>query len=415
MPTGERFLHSIHPFFRLGYRAIGVNRRAFFGKNRQLAMQPLADQKKTCPRCRKTVPRNHTTCEFCGYDLTSLIPPSVTDREYLAKDTWTQPNEDEASATSGVDRGSPRGPTSLGYEGRRPAEAAFKHTIDISSSRALYKREIDGPGPPASTVRKPSPPPASGIVEEASQAVKAPVGPSTGGSESPNPQTDFKDTTDASSNGLPAESTGSLRLGIGAEKSSLPPVPNALNSLAVTSVVLMAAWLLPDIWRDGLVFPISKLDTLQGADLFAALLRPMAGALCLGLVALPIKTKLRCIAATPVLMAALGLPIMINPLGASAESGIAVALSAFSIPTALVAFVTLKTKWGGHVTLMLIPASMFVLVFHGVSSGDIPPSLIAAYKAPFELWALTLGITACIGSLSMTSRQSPRSGDFNSR
>lgn len=415
MPARERFWHSIHPFFRLGYRAIGEYRRAFFGKNRQLAMQPLAAQKKTCPRCRKTVPRIHTTCEFCGYDLTSQIPPSVTDREYLAKDTWTQPNDDEASATSSIGRGAPPGSTSLGYEGRRPAEATFKHTIDISSSRALVNREINHLGPMASTVRRPSSPPSSGLIEDVSQAVKPPAGSSTGGFELPDPRTDFKDSAEAPSDALPAESTGSLRLGMGTEKSSLPPVPNSLNSLAVTSVVLMAAWLLPDIWRDGLVFPISKLDTLERPDLFAALLRPMVGALCLGLVALPIKTKLRCIAATPLLMAALGLPIMINPLGASAESGIAVALSAFSIPTALVAFVTLKTRWGGHATLMLIPASMFVLVFHGISSGDIPPSLIAAYKAPFELWALTLGITACIGSLSMTSRQSPRAGDFNSR
>ncbi len=178
-----------------------------------------------------------------------------------------------------------------------------------------------------------------------------------------------------------------------------PPVPNSLTSLAVTSVVLMAAWLLPDVWKDGPIFPISKLDLLHGLDLLAALAHPVAGALCLILVALPIKAKLRCLAAAPVLLAALGLPVIITPLAASAESGVAVALSALSIPAALVAFLALKTKPGGHITLMLIPGGMLALVLQGAASGSIPLSLVAAYKAPFELWALTFGITACLGNL----------------
>jgi hypothetical protein len=172
--------------------------------------------------------------------------------------------------------------------------------------------------------------------------------------------------------------------------------------LTVSSLLLIAAWLTPDVAADSYHFPWDRLRTAGAWEIAAVLAPPACGSLLLIAVLLPLPFRIRALFGRLVGPVAIVLPLL-GALAAVPVPGWIVAIAAVA-GAAVGAFLFARSKAAlGHLVLAALPAIMIALWLTGLFRGE-PAGFLAPFKAPLILFAGMLATAKSAAALLTLSK-----------
>lgn len=164
------------------------------------------------------------------------------------------------------------------------------------------------------------------------------------------------------------------------------------RALWVGGLLLLSAWIVPDVWSDRLVFPISSLATSRGADLAGLVAPPIAASALMALAVLRLEDRLWAALCLGAGLAGLALPLLLGAMALPVRSGVilAAALAAAGLSARLLA--RRSAAWSGWIPVALVPAGLLATALAGMAAGVWPAAHLAPLKAPLAILGAELAI-----------------------
>lgn len=172
------------------------------------------------------------------------------------------------------------------------------------------------------------------------------------------------------------------------------------KDLLVASLILILNWFLPDAWTTAPIFPIHSLWTSDSLfQTFGFLFPPLAGAVILTLVYLPLPAMAVLVVSMFLGLGALCVPLLSLPFVLPVSGGAVLLAMLIASLSSIIGFTVLDSKKIGYFALMVIPAVLIVVAVFGAFETSYSLAHFAVLKAPIELFASTSIIAISCSSL----------------
>jgi len=335
---------------------------------------------KRCPACDAPLEELSFSCERCEWENPIAPVRKENDEKYLSQDTWKSDNVASFQTLSGP----VSSPVAMGFPSAAPEDFKFNSTISVSrpnrESEATDKATaaIRPPQDMCSTGEKPHSAPFD--VEDASNEVC---------SNSP-----FSCDTQAMIS--TQQKLSSPSLDISKRLRTRGDCFHSTAMMGVGAVILLLSWIVPDSLGERVIWPLSRVDLLEGLKVFALVSVPACGAILLSLVIAPIGKRLRGNVGTFVSLFALVVPCVLDGLALSVRGEVALVAAILSVLAALIAVRWLKMDIVAYIVLSMVPIVLIGVAFYGVTKGTLDWRMLRIFRDPILILGAMIGLTAAL-------------------